>query len=147
LSSELGVPVRIQSIDGLPPDDAPGVFHSEIGANGEPAGKCERFSRLLIRPAQPESDLAMMKFWYVDLERGTPLEVSAMLRRYSSLIDSLKVQRPDSRIVHSTVPLRSDPDSWKTPIKRLIGSATWEDGDNILRNAFNDALRAEYGQQ
>src|SRR5688572_21291816 len=58
LSAELGVSIRILPVNGVPPDDAPGFFHSEIGDNGDPDGKCERFSQLLTRPEKPAYDLA-----------------------------------------------------------------------------------------
>ena len=39
LAAEVGVPLRIEVIDGVPPDSEPGFFHSEIGRNGDPEGK------------------------------------------------------------------------------------------------------------
>jgi hypothetical protein len=147
LSKEAGVPIRVVAIDGLPPDDAPGLFHAEIGENGDPNGKCQVFSQLLKRPERPSYDLAMMKFCYVDLGRDTPLEAAKMLDRYTALVDDLETNRPEVRLVHASLPLRSDPDTWKTPIKRLIGRSTEEDGDNILRNAFNEELRKRYGRE
>lgn len=147
LSEETGVPLRIVAIEGLPPDGEPGLFHAEIGQNGDPEGKCEIFSQLLTRPERPQYDLAMMKFCYVDLGRGARLEAAAMLKRYNSMIEQLAAERPDVTIVHATMPLRADTADWKTPIKRLIGRELDSDPDNVLRNTFNDGLRAKYGNQ
>jgi lysophospholipase L1-like esterase len=147
LSREAGVPLRVMAIENLPPDGDPGLFHAEIGENGDPDSKCEVFSRLLTAPERPQYDLAMMKFCYVDLGRDTPLEASKMLDRYTALVERIKAERPDVTLVHASLPLRSDPATWKTPVKRLIGRATEEDPDNILRNAFNERLEARYGQE
>lgn len=141
LATELDVPLRILAIDGVPPDSEPGFFHSEIGKNGDPAGKCEVFSQLLNRPDRPAYDLAMMKFCYADLRKNTPLDVEQMLDRYSRLIQELKTQRADVRLVHITLPLKAEPPGKKTAIKRFLGMSTEADGDNLLRNAFNDGLR------
>jgi hypothetical protein len=143
LAAEVGVPLRIESINGVPPDSAPGLFHSEIGVNGDPAGKCEIFSSLLNRPERPLYDLAMMKFCYVDLQQGTPLDAAAMLDRYSALVDAIKRQRPDIRLVHITLPLRADPPGKKQMLMRLLGRST-EDANNALRNAFNDGIRQRF---
>jgi hypothetical protein len=86
----------------------------------------------------------MMKFCYVDLRAGHGLDAEELLQRYIGLIDQLKERRPEIRIVHVTIPLRSDPPGWKTLIKRLLKRDTEEDADNVLRNAFNDKLRHRF---
>ncbi|HEX7034936.1 MAG TPA: SGNH/GDSL hydrolase family protein [Pseudomonadales bacterium] len=144
LSEEHGVPLRIVEIDGVPPDDGPGIFHSNIGRNGDPESKCEVFARLLDRPERPRYDLAMMKFCYVDLGRDTPLEVAAMLERYTALVEQIRRARPDVRLVHVTMPLVADPPGKKTWLKRLVGLPTALDADSALRSAYNDALRERF---
>lgn len=147
LETETGVPLRIETIDGIPPDAEPGLFHSEIGENGDPDGKCEIFSHLLTRPERPAYDLAMMKFCYSDLKQDTALESAAMLERYSRLIGDLQVQRPDVRMVHVTLPLRADPPGKKTTLKRFLGLSTDADANNVLRNAFNAGLRQRFSAE
>ncbi len=143
LAQQAGVSVRIEEI-GATADIQPGLFHSAIGRNGDPAGKCEAFAALLDRPERPQYDVAMMKFCYVDFERGTTADVEQMLERYTRMVQRLREQRPDIRLVHVTVPLRSDPPGWKTTVKRLLGRATDEDGANVLRNEFNAGLRQRF---
>jgi lysophospholipase L1-like esterase len=144
LSAETGVPLRIVEIDVLPPDDQPGVFHTAIGNNGNPDGKCEVFSLLLTRPEQPKYDVAMMKFCYVDLGAGTPLSVDAMLERYERMTRGIREQRPDVQLVHVSLPLMADPPGKKTYLKRLLNRSTERDQDNVLRNAYNAGLRERY---
>lgn len=146
LSEENGVPLRVLEITGAPPE-GPGLFHSNIGSNGDPDSKCEMFAELLTAFGEPHYDLAMLKFCYVDLGRDTPLEVAAMLDRYSRLVEKIATERPDVRLVHVTVPLRATPRGKKTALKRFLGMSTAEDADNVLRNAFNDALRERYADE
>jgi hypothetical protein len=147
LAGEHGVELRIEAIDGLPPPEGPGIFHSTIGRNGDPAGKCEAFAHLLTRPERPAYDVAMMKFCYVDLGESTPLSAGQMLDRYSRTVANLREARPDVSLVHVTLPLRADPTGMKTRVKRILGKATWEDADNALRNAFNEGLRARFANE
>jgi hypothetical protein len=147
LAGETGVALRIEEIDGVPPDDGPGLFHARIGRNGDPESKCQAFAALLNRPERPRYDLAMMKFCYVDLQRDSALEVAAMLDRYSRLVSALRVERPDVRLVHISMPLRAEPQGWKAALKRLLGRDIPEDRDNELRNAFNDGLRKRFSSE
>jgi hypothetical protein len=147
LADEAGVPLRIEPITGAPQDAGAGIFESTIGNNGDPNGKCEAFAALLSHPQQPSYDAAMMKFCYVDLHEGAPLDGSQLLDRYVALVARVRAARPDVRIVHVTMPLRSDPLEWKTPIKRLLGRSTYEDGANELRNAYNIRLRERFANE
>lgn len=147
LSVEAGVPLRMQQVTAAAPGPGTGIFHSNIGINGDPNSKCEMFAELLDAHGQPGYDLAMMKFCYEDLGRDTPLEVAAMLDRYDRLVTQIRERHPELQLVHITMPLRADPPGKKTFVKRMIGRATHTDADNVLRNAFNDALRERYGSE
>lgn len=144
VANQAGVSLRVLEIDGTPPDSAPGLFHSAIGKNGDPNSKCESFEFLLNRPVEPPYDLVMMKFCYVDLDEGTPLTAEQLLDSYQAMVNRIRSLRPNVKIVHLTLPLRSDPKEWKTPIKRALGRSTYEDRGNVLRNAFNEGLRNRY---
>jgi hypothetical protein len=144
LASDAGIPVRVIEVNGAPPDDAPGLFHSNVGQNRDPDSKCEVFGQLLTGFDQPKYDVAAMKFCYVDLGRDTPTEVGAMLDRYQRLVDDLRTQRPDVQLMHITMPLKSDMPGRKTTVKRMLGMSMPNDADNVLRNAFNDQLRERY---
>jgi hypothetical protein len=147
LTAEAGVDLRIEEIAGVPSSAGPGLFHSKIGQNGDPDGKCEAFGQLLTRPERPQYDLAMMKFCYADLGRDPSIEAEGMLKRYSALVTDLREQRPDVRLMHISLPLRSDPKDWKTPIKRMLGRDIPDDYANAVRNTFNDGLRAQYSNE
>lgn len=147
LAAELDVPLRIVAIQGLPPDDAPGLFHSEIGDNGDPQGKCKVFDALLNRPEQPAYDVAMMKFCYTDLTASSPVSAAELLEQYAGLMSQIAADHPDVRIVYVTLPLRADPPGRKTFVMRLLGLSVEGDADNVVRNDFNDLLRKRFAGQ
>lgn len=143
LAQEAGVPLRIEEPHGLPSDTRPGLFHALIGVNGDPSGKIAAFSQLLNRPERPAYDAAMMELCYEDFGRGAQGQ-AGLLERYAASVRDLSLARPDVRLVHVSVPLRSDPPGWKTTVKRFLGRETDEDADNALRNAYNASLRARF---
>lgn len=144
LAAETGVELRIEETNGAPSASGPGVFHSNIGKNGDYESKCVAFEHLLMHPDRPAYDIAMMKFCYADMGRGIDAEAAAMMTRYTALIDDLQTHRPDVEIVHATMPVRSKPGGWRNAVKRIIGREISQDSDNALRNAFNDLLRERY---
>src|SRR5690606_18646560 len=127
--------------------DEPGLFHSEVGENRNPDSKCEVFEQLLDRPERPAYDLAMMKFCYVDLGRGSSAEADSMLRRYAATVERIRETRPDVQLVHLTLPLRAEPPGKKTRLKRLLGMEVDSDHDNALRNEFNRRLRETWADE
>ncbi len=147
LAGECGVSIRIAEITTVPPDSGPGLFHSNIGKNGDPQSKCDAFESLLMRPERPAYDLAVMKFCYVDLGRSTPLDAEAMAACYARLVEVIAKQRPDIRLMHMTMPLRAEWTGWKVRVNRLLGRDIPVDTENAMRNAFNDALRDRYGSE
>ena len=142
LAEDNGVALRIQEIDGEPPDGRPGLFHARIGVNGDPAGKIDAFVQLLERPARPRYDAALMELCYLDFgsEARRPVTPAALVARYLAAVRSLAARRPDVRLVHVTAPLRAEPPGWKSRLKRLLGRETEEDADNVLRNDYNAQL-------
>jgi hypothetical protein len=148
LAKEADANLRIVEIKQPTEAQGAGVFHAFIGKNGDPGGKCEAFAGLLTtaQPA-PAYDVAAIKFCYVDLGRESNTTPTRLLEQYASLVHLLHTVRPDVRLMHVTMPLRADPAGWKTNVKRLIGRATDEDADNILRNEFNDGLRKKFAAE
>ncbi|HEX6708351.1 MAG TPA: hypothetical protein VF169_26695 [Albitalea sp.] len=144
LARQTGVPIRIQQVDGLPPDAGPGLFHTMIGVNGQADTKLDAFAGLLTRPERPSYDLALLKFCYEDLEPGAKGR-DGLFQRYAARMGQVQAARPDLRLVHVSSPLRADPPGWKTTLKRWLGRETEEDAGNLARNAYNDALRARFG--
>ncbi len=146
LAARAGVPLRVLEIDGLPPDDGPGLFHVNIGVNGEPETKLAGFTSLVTRSERPRYDVALLKFCYLDLAADAK-DADGLAQRYLQRMSELRAQRPDVRFVYATAPLRADPPGWKTTLKRWLGRSTWEDADNARRNTYNTVIRERVGSQ
>ena len=116
--------------------------HSRIGKNQYPGSKCEAFKLILDDDFAGQLDLAMMKFCYVDVDQNS--DIDSLFEIYKTSITSIRLKYPDLKIVHITVPLKSNSGGWKIRLKRLIGKADYTDYDNIKRCAFNDRLRSEF---
>jgi hypothetical protein len=143
LAREAAVPLHIRRIDGVAQEPGPGLFHTEVGRNGDPDSKVEAFAGLLTGPERPAYDLALLKFCYEDVHQGA--KQAGLLQRYEARMDAVQSARPDVRLLHVSVPLRADPPGWKTTLKRWLGRETWEDADNARRNDYNDELRLRFG--
>ena len=116
--------------------------HSKIGKNQYPDSKCEAFKLVLDDDFAGQLDLAMMKFCYVDINHNS--DIDSLFEIYKTSIDAIRSKYPDLKIVHITVPLKSNSGGWKIRLKRVIVKADYTDYDNIKRCAFNDLLRAEF---
>lgn len=143
LMREAGVTLRIERFDeGAQAPAGAGLFHVQVGINGEPDTKIASFGRLL--GANGGFDVALLKLCYEDVARHAQGQ-DGLLSRYDAMVSRASAASPGTRLVHVTTPLRSEPPGWKTPIKRLLGRETEEDADNALRNAYNQSLLARFG--
>jgi hypothetical protein len=136
--------VRVDDVGVVDADPNPGLFHTNIGVNGNPDGKIDAFSQFLSRPNQPAFDVALLKFCYVDLGSDGTSDVQALLDRYAKSVAEIRAAQPNLHLIHVTVPLRADPIGRRTKVKRLLGLSTEEDADNRVRNAFNAGLRKRF---
>lgn len=149
LARDSGVTLRIERLEeGAAAPAGAGLFDVQLGSNGDPDTKIAAFARLLggaPQAAQGGFDVAMLKLCYEDVgrrakgQRGLP-------DRYAAMVSRLGAVQPATRVIPVTAPLRAEPASWKTPLKRLLGRETEEDADNALRNAYNQQLLARLAQ-
>jgi hypothetical protein len=86
--------------------------------------------------------MAALKFCYVDAY--DKVDVKKVFQQYKDAMNRLKKEHPGLTIIHFTMPLRTQPLTWKTKAKLLIGKEPWELRDNIKRNQFNKLLLEEY---
>lgn len=146
LAKENGVTLRITEAPAGATDTLPGIIHSKVGRNREPASKCEAFNGFVSAHAGARWDAAAFKFCYVDLGEEAGRDAAKLLEMYKGAVASAKAAAPDLNLVHVTIPLKSDPLGMASTVKRALGMGTANDEDNIARNAFNDLLLAEYGK-
>jgi hypothetical protein len=119
-----------------------GIFHARIGRNGDAQSKFESFSNHVLSP-QREYDLALMKLCYVDIDRHS--DVDKVFSQYVDTVERLQVERPDTKLVHTTVPLRVIRLGVRSYLKKWTGRPIDPIEDNSKRHLFNESLRQYFG--
>ncbi len=121
-----------------------GIFaHSRIGRNGDPKSKIDDFATFINQAGEDRLDYAGMKFCYVDMNADT--DVKKLFSDYSTAMAKLKELHPKMTIIHFTMPLMVNRESWKTKIKKIFGKTEiWEYAANTNRNRFNQLIIEAY---
>ncbi|MCL2013132.1 MAG: SGNH/GDSL hydrolase family protein [Cystobacterineae bacterium] len=111
---------------GQQPQNAKGIMEHNMGDNGNPTAKLNRFVTLLNNGGN-QTQIALFKFCYVDFDRNT--QVDALTTAYQSALTDLQNRFPHVTFVHVTAPLYHHTSSY----------------DNNVRERFNGWLRSTYG--
>ncbi len=114
-----------------------------IGENTHPDSKCRAVESILATAAPSGFDVVLMKFCFIDFNRGT--DADKVFRTYREMVMALKAKYPKTVFVHATVPLTaiSLRDRLLSPLKLLLGRPNPEIA-NIRRNEYNQLLRAGF---
>lgn len=120
------------------------AHYSNIGGNDYPLSKVEDFVQLISDGLGDKTDIAFLKFCFVDIESGTDIE--NVFKKYRESIGELKSRYPDMTIVHFTVPLlRKEQTGIVKNIKNFIKGFMGKKKDNFFSNSHN-AVRNEYNK-
>jgi hypothetical protein len=119
----------------------PKLQDSLIGQNGDPAGKCEDFTRKLAALAEPP-EVALMKFCYIDFDQNT--DAGKLFARYAATLDGLQAKYPGITFIPVTTPLTTRPPMWKRTLKSILGSTDVASEVNAKRAEFNRLLAKHY---
>lgn len=135
-----------------PADFDGGIFahYSNIGKNDYPLSKIDDFVQILNDGLAEKTDVAFLKFCFVDFESGTNIETT--FNKYSSSIAELKSQHSGVTFVHFTVPLLKKEQTGilvniKNFVKGLMGKKKdkfFSNSHNVVRNEYNRLLRSQY---
>jgi len=127
---------------------APGFYHSTLGHNGDPFAKLRSFRQMLLTLKASAPDLALMKFCYVDIYPET--DVESLFAQYQQTILDLQKELPNTRFLHCTAPLTSDPlspkEKFKERIRPWLGKTT-EEQSNRRRHQYNELLRNAFPKE
>jgi len=126
-----------------PPFGTPAIVEGPIGADGDPMSKIDRFVAKLRSKEGQDVDVAVLLLSAEDFTRETNVE--SLHQHYVDSMRSLAGERPNLRIVHSTVPLSVPDRGMSARIKKFVGRGA--DQINAQRGRFNDLLRAEFGRK
>ena len=121
--------------------------HSEIGKNLDPKSKIKDFQQVIENDLGNVVDIAFFKFCYVDFDTKTKL--SEIFENYRKTMKDLQDNYPDTKFIHATIPISSDPEGLKSWIKKakdllkgILGRANMY--DNGIKKIYNDMLRDQY---
>lgn len=130
--------MRLMTLEDAIADAGPMLAHFSGGRNTDPKGKMDAFALALQSNRHVPFDFAFMKLCYADIDPRTDLD--GLLAHYERTIASIRRARPDVRIGHVTVPLKTRPSDLKARIRRFFGLMVWEDAANVKRAEFNERL-------
>lgn len=132
------IPLQVFAASPVDSSSPPGLYHTHIGYNGDPASKVSAFSNAVIGGTP---SVALLKFCYVDVEGGR--NPDSLFAEYQADIALLKTIVPGLTVVHVTMPLTRKGGYRSTLMARLRGQPTTDDL-NVIRNRYNALLRQSY---
>lgn len=132
------IPLQIRSVPPLDANSPPGLYHANVGHNGEPGTKTSEFGKTVVAGTP---SVALLKFCYVDVEGGR--NPDSLFAEYQKEIGLLRTSAPGLIIVHVTMPLTRKGGYRSSLLARLRGQPTTDDL-NVIRNRYNSLLRQAY---
>jgi hypothetical protein len=139
LRERADIPLRVMEISDPSEMTAPGLYHANVGKNGEPATKLQAFAHMV--EGAGDSDVALLKYCYADFRHGT--DATQLFDEYRRKVEQIRAQRPDLAIVHVTVPLVTDAGTLRH-IAAVVRRKPPAREVNLIRHQFNELLRATY---
>jgi hypothetical protein len=133
---------------GEPDPDRDGGFigHAFIGENGQPQLKVQDFDAKMRSGLGRRTDVAMMKFCYVDVTADT--DVDALFATYRETLAALQHDFPEVTFIYVTVPLTTAQGLLSKLKTRIAGVSGYSPADNAARERLNALIRRAYaGQQ
>ena len=142
VAASAGVPLNVVETR-LSPSPGSGIYHFQVGTNGDPLGKIKDYEVSLAQIPVASFDVAMVKLCYIDFNRGT--DAAQIATAYVQTLENLQSRNPQTRFVAVTTPLttiQTGPKSW---VKRLLGKTPAGYIENAKREEFNAVLRQKFG--
>lgn len=116
--------------------------HAFVGTNGDPLSKISDFDRIMRSGIAGRVEVAAMKFCYIDFNEDT--DVDQVFSHYQDTIERLSGDYPNVTFMYITVPLTTER-SLVTRTKARLGLSDFNPpADNVVRERFNQKVRAEY---
>jgi hypothetical protein len=137
--------IKLNIVETTDPGEfkVPIFAHSKVGKNLYPESKCDAFADFMQKGIGDKTDIALLKFCYVDVMANT--DINSVFDYYRNTISRLKGKYPKTIFVHVTVPLTTVETGKKVWIKKILGRPVYGYPDNMKRGQFNAELRKEFG--
>jgi len=120
----------------------PALHHSRVGRNREPRSKVDDFISRLAGGIGERTDLALLKFCYVDVVEHT--DVDALFSYYRDAMAHTAARFPQARLIHVTVPVTVMPGRWRRLIGILRRRKNRAACDNLARTEYNRLMIQHY---
>lgn len=117
----------------------PGLYHANVGRNGEPSTKVQAFTEIV--DAADTSDVALLKYCYADFRHGT--DADQLFDEYRKTVARIRAQNPGLTIVHVTVPLVTDAGTLRHLAAVARGKPPAREV-NLIRHRYNQLMRQAY---
>lgn len=140
LAENQSIPLRVLEVADAAAMTEPGIYHSPVGRNGEPATKLAAFTQIVSVDSAPNT--ALLKYCYVDVTAET--DPQALFEEYRVGVEALRAADPDLTIVHVTLPLLKDIGTLRYAAATVRGLPTGRDV-NLIRHQYNALVRQTYG--
>jgi len=121
------------------------LAHSKVGKNAEFNSKVDGFVDYINESIGDSSDIATIKFCYLDISYNT--DAQKYFERYVQEISIIRQKYPNLTIIHFTVPLTEKQTGMKAWIKRVLGKPLAGVDDNINRHLYNEMLSKKYNEK
>lgn len=134
--------IAIAVEESTAPFNAPGIHHFRIGHNEDPASKLVAFNAAMQGDFAASSDVAMMKFCYIDF--GDQTNPQQLAKDYIDELNALSRANHNTHFVPMTAPLTTVQTGPKAWLKRMTGKSPAGYAENARRQLFNNELRQHY---
>ncbi len=119
--------------------------HCNVGRNTQPNSKLTGFRQVLESGGEQATDIALLKFCYVDIGRDS--DAQEIFGSYHRAFSELGERFRDTTFVHFTVPIQSGPVGVKGVIKESIKPVVRRPTiveKNSVRQRYNEILRSSF---
>jgi hypothetical protein len=131
--------ININQVSSTSSIDKKGIFHKEIGNNGNAKLKCDTFRDILVNQNLGyKIDIAMFKLCYVDFNEN--ISVEDIFNHYVKTIEEIRNKFPTLRIIHITTPLTLHFTGLKSWLRNIIKGDIY----NVKRNQYNNLLKERF---
>ncbi len=132
-----GIKLNVKRIDENMSFSKPVFSHSQVGRNGYPELKIQKFEEILDSGIGDSVDIAFLKLCYADIHNDT--DVENIFNLYKFTLSRLEKKYPNIIFFHITVPLQVKGKGIKGILKIMSGK-----DHNCQRCRYNELLKKEY---
>ena len=141
LVQEHALPLRVIQTREPAAVTSPAFVHFLAGQSRDYASKNAAVLRLLESPTRAQRAVVLLKYCFGDINSSA--DVSRMFEAYRDTVDTIQFEHPDVTVVHTTIPLTTVENVFRSGANRLVGRPTQREAA-VARHRYNESVRAEF---